>query len=79
MMADLSLSRYQIIAREVGGQGVVTENTTTNSTFFNITGLLPATTYSITVVAISEVGDLIAVSPESPAIRDTTGITGVYI
>ena len=77
-MADSPISRYQIIGREVGGQGVVTESTTTNATFFNITGLLPATTYSFTVVAISEGGDVIAVSPESPAIQDTTRFTGVY-
>ena len=76
-MADSPISRYQIIGREVGGQGVVTENTTTNATFFNITGLLPATTYSFTVVAISEGGDVIAVSPEGPEIQATTGFTGV--
>ena len=76
-MADSPISRYQIIGREVGGQGVVTENTTTNATFFNITGLLPATSYSFTVVAISEGGDVIAVSAESPEIQDTTGFTGV--
>ena len=78
LMADSPISRYQIIGREVSGAGIVVENTTTNATFLNITGLLPATTYSFTVVAISEGGDVIATSPESMAIQDTTGVTGMY-
>ena len=57
----------------------MTENTTTNATFFNITGLLPATTYSFTVVAISEGGDVIAMSQESPAIEYATKFTGIYV
>ena len=78
MMADSPISRYQIIGHEVSGAGIVVENTTTNATFFNITGLLPATTYSFTVVAISEGGNVIATfSPESIAIQDTTGVTGI--
>jgi hypothetical protein len=77
-MANSPISRYQIIGREVGGAGIVVENTTTNATFFNITGLLPATTYSFTVVAISEGGDVIATSQESMAMQDTTGFTGMY-
>ena len=79
MMADSPISRYQIIAREIGGAGIVTENTTTNATMFNITGLLPATTYSFTVVAISEGGDVIAISQEGPAFQDITGFTGVCV
>ena len=78
VMADSPISRYRIIAREVGGQGIVTENTTTNATMFNITGLLPATNYSFSVVAISEGGDVIAISPEGPSIQDTTGFTCTY-
>jgi hypothetical protein len=79
IIADSPISRYQIIGREVGGAGIVVENTTTNATFFNITGLLPATTYLFTVVAISEDGDVIATSPESMPIQDTTGFTGMYM
>ena len=79
IMADSPISRYQIIAREIGGAGIVTENTTTNATLFNITGLLPATTYSFTVVAISEGGDVIAMSQEGPPIEDTTGLTGIFV
>ena len=79
LMAYSPISRYQIIAREVGGAGIVTENTTTNATFFNITGLLPVTTYSFTVVAISEGGDVIAMSQEGPASQDTTEFTGVCV
>ena len=75
-MANSPISRYQIIGREVNGAGVVTVNTTTNATAFNVTGLLPATTYSFTVLAISEGGDVIAISQEGPPFEDATGITG---
>ena len=67
------------MARKVGGAGIVIANTTTNVTIFNITDL-PATTYSFTVtVAISEGGDVIAMSQEGPAFQDTTGFTGVFV
>ena len=78
-MANSPISRYQIIVREVNGVGVVTVNTTTNATSFNITGLLHATAYSFAVVAVSEVGDAMAISKESPASKDATGITGTII
>ena len=76
LMVNSPISHYQIIGREVNGVGVVTVNTTNNATFFNVSGLLPATTYSFTVVAISEGGDVMAISEESPAFQDVTGITG---
>ena len=76
-MADSPISRYEIIAREVDGSGVVTGTTTTTATFFNVTGLLPATTYMLTVVAISEGGDVIAKSPESESTTLTTRVTGI--
>ena len=77
LMADSPISRYEIIAREVDGSGVVTGTTTTTATFFNVTGLLPATTYMLTVVAISEGGDVIAKSPESESTTLTTRVTGI--
>ena len=75
-MADSPISRYQIIAREVGGAGIVTESATSTALLFNITGLLPVITYSFTVVAISEGGNVITVSQESQAIQRTTVFTG---
>ena len=39
--------------------------TNTNVTSFNITGLLPGTVYELTVVAVSEGGNVTARSPES--------------
>ena len=72
-MADSPISRYEIIAREVDGSGVVTVTTTTNITFFNVTSLFPGTIYELTVVAIYEDGNITAKSPESDSI--VTGVT----
>ena len=56
----------------------MTTNTVTisNETFFNVTGLLPGTTYELTVVAVSQGGNVIARSQPSDPIIDTTGVTG---
>ena len=51
---------------------VVVVNTATNDTFFNVTGLLPGTTYELTVVAVSQVGDIVAKSKASHPIIHTT-------
>ena len=67
-MADSPISCYEIIAREVDGSGVVTVTTTTNITFFNVTGLLPGTIYELTVVAIYEDGNITTKSPESDSV-----------
>ena len=37
-------------------------NTGNNDTFFNVTGLLPGTTYELAVVAVSHIGNMIAKS-----------------
>ena len=51
-------------------------NTTTDVRIFNITDLLPGTTYGLTVVAVSQGGDVVATSePSEPVVR-TTGFTG---
>ena len=60
-MAASPISHYETIAREMDGKGVVTVTTFTSSTFLNVTGLLPGTTYNLTVVAVSEGGDVIAI------------------
>ena len=73
-----SVSYYLIDARSLNdtGRGLVT-NTSINSTFFNVTGLLPGTTYELTVVAVSQGGDVVARSQPSDPIVDTTGVTGL--
>ena len=79
LTADSPISHYEVTAREVGGRGVVTLATSTPATFFNVTGLLPGTTYELTVVAVSEGGDVIARSPESASVVHTTTFTGTFI
>ena len=74
---DSMISRYEILAHEVNGSGLVNVTTGYNSTFFNVTGLLPATTYSFSVVALSEGGDIVARGSESESEVDMTGVTGV--
>ena len=74
---DSMISRYEILAREVNGSGLVNVTTGNNSTFFNVTGLLPATTYSLSVVALAEGGDVVARGSESEPEVDMTGVTGV--
>ena len=46
----------------------VTMETNTNATSFNVTGLLPGTTYELTVVAVSQEGDINARSVESDSV-----------
>ena len=75
---DSMISRYEILAREVNGSGLVNVTTGNNSTFFNVTGLLPATTYSLSIVAVAEGGDVVARGNESESSQSTTGLTGVY-
>ena len=46
------------------------------TTSSNVTGLLPGTTYELTVMAVSQGGDVIARSQPSDPIVDTTSVTG---
>jgi hypothetical protein len=54
----------------------VISNTISNETFYSVTGLLPGTTYELTVVAVSQGGDVVAESQPSGPIVNTTGVTG---
>ena len=54
----------------------LTTTTISNETFYSVTGLLPGTTYELTVVAVSQGGDVVARSQPSDPIVDTTGVTG---
>ena len=74
------ISFYIVSARNLnstdGGNDVVTRNTTNNSTLFTVPDLLPGTTYELTVVAVSQGGDVFAESQPSGPIVNTTGVTG---
>ena len=77
--ADSPISFYTISARDVnGGNAVIMRNTSTNVTFYNVTGLLPGTTYELTVLAVSQGGDIFTVSQPSAPQNGTTGFTGQY-
>ena len=71
------ISRYEVIALEVDGPRQLVNTTASgNSTSFNITGLSPAVTYDVFIVAVSEGGNVIAKSIESTSIRNTTSVAG---
>ena len=80
LVADSPITFYSIKARNLnatgGVNGIVVRNTTTNSTFFNVTGLLPGTTYELTVVAVSQGGDILAESQASDSLPIVTKVTG---
>ena len=54
----------------------MTANTITNETLYNVTGLLPGTTYELTVVAVSQGGEIVATSQPSDSVINSTGFTG---
>ena len=60
---------------------VIAVNTSTNATFFKVTGLLPGTTYELTVVAVSKGGDIVASSEaiHSNSVKATTPFSGNLI
>ena len=79
-MFDSPISFYTINARNLNSSGgmdkLVVTNTSTNATFFNVTGLLPGTTYELTVVAVSQGGGIVAKS-DSASIVQRTKLTGI--
>ena len=81
--ANSPISHYVVNALNLNSTGVmsmvVTANTTTNATSFNVTGLLPGTTYEMAVVAASRGGDVIAKSLASDPVVDSTDITGQFV
>ena len=80
-IAESPISHYEIIARASNADvAMVTVTTANSSTYFNVTGLLPGTSYELTVVAVSQGGDVIARSQESDPVQGViTGVTGVYL
>ena len=77
-MAEFPISYYLINAQNLNSSvRMVATNTTTNITTFNVTGLLPGTTYELTVVAVSQKEHVIARSQPSDAVTVTTVVTGI--
>ena len=78
-MADSPITFYSIKAHNLnatGGMGTtIVRNTTTNATFFNVFDLLPGTTYELTVVAVSQGGNVTAMSEPSDPQTVTTEVT----
>ena len=68
---------YLISANNLNSTDDLIKANTTN-TFFNITGLLPGTTYELNVAAVYEGGDSenVAMSQPSNSAISTTGFTG---
>lgn len=80
LVADSPISCYEITARSLDSStGKVTVSTMSSVTSYNVTGLLPGTTYEFTVVAVSEGGDVIARSLESESLQKITDITGMIM
>ena len=69
------IAYYLINATRIGKAGVLL-TTAGFVTSYNVTGLLPGTTYELTVVAVSQGGDVIAKSQPSSAIIITTNFSG---
>ena len=59
--------------------GIQTRSMLDNSTFINVTGLNPSTTYNFSVVAVIEAGEVVARSEESEHLKDirTTAVIGM--
>ena len=74
-MADSSISYYEILARAVDRGEMVTMETDTNTTSFNVTGLLPGQVYELTVVAVSLKGVINARSVESDSVVFMQGMS----
>ena len=76
------ISYYLINVTNLNGTGGMDDtfirNTTTDNRVFNITGLLPGTTYELAVVAVSRGGNVVAMSEASGSETRTTGLTGLY-
>ena len=68
------LSSHVITVQEVGGQS--TERTFGGEGAANVTGLLPGTEYTFSVVAVSQFQDVLATSPPSGPANGTTSLTG---
>ena len=73
----LRVQYYLINVNNSMNDDIMQVNTTTNVTFYNVTGLLPGTTYELTVVTVyTDGGANVAMSQASGSVTATTGFTG---
>ena len=78
-IVDFPITHYEIIARPLDNVDatVVNMSTPDNRTFVNVTNLDPGTTYSFSVVAVIQAGEVVARGVESEPLRDImTATTG---
>ena len=78
-MVEFPISHYLVNAsslHSVNSVATTELNTATNITSFNVTGLLPGTTYVLTVVAVSQGGNVVAKGLASDSLTATTTVTG---
>ena len=71
LVAHSPISYYEIILARIVVDDiskVISTDTNINTTNFNVTGLFPGMAYELTVVAISEGGNITARSPESDSL-----------
>ena len=63
---DIPISYYEVLTCDVGGVHKINTPTPNNSTFINVTRLLPGTAYNFTLVSvIQQAGEVVARSVES--------------
>ena len=78
-MSNSSISYYLVKAcnlNTTANVDKVVANTTTNATYLNVAGLLPGTTYELSVIAVSQGGDIVALSRACDPVVDSTDVTG---
>ena len=74
---SLRVQYYLINVNNSMNDDIIQVNTTTNVTFYNVTGLLPGTTYELTVVAVYiDGGASVTMSQASSSVTATTRFTG---
>ena len=74
---SLRVQYYLINVNNSMNDDIMQVNTTTNVTFYNVTDLLPGTTYELTVVVMYvDSGANVAMSQASGSVTATTGFTG---
>ena len=74
-VAHSPISYYEIIVRTIDSSEIMSTETSTNVTIFNVTGLFPGMVYELSMVAVSEYGNITARSVESnPVVIILTGM-----
>ena len=78
VQSDSHISYYSIRVCNLNSSAENSKTIFTNATSSYVTGLLPGTTYELSVVAVSQGGDIVARSQPSDPIINTTSVTGPF-